>query len=350
MTILFILLAILLLAILIVAHEWGHFITARMLKIAVKEFSVGFGPKLWQRKSKKHDTVFSLRGIPLGGYCAFYDEDGDTLEKDDPRRYVAAAAWKRMIVVLAGSLMNVLLAFVLAIVLHLSYGLVAAQPSIESVTEGSPAAQAGIQAGDVLLMAGDTELTVGDAAGLSAAVDALSETDPLQLTVKRNGEAITLWVLPQYDEAEGRRLIGVSIIAYARPTLLQAVQGAWDSCVYASTAIAQSLAKLIFRGEGAQDVTGPVGVVQVIAEQTQSGGAYMYLSLAVLIGINLGIVNLLPIPGLDGSRFLFLLWEAIRRKPVNRRVESAIHMVGFALLFGLMILFTFRDIRRLFGG
>ena len=350
MTIFFILLAILLLAILIVVHEWGHFITARMLKIAVKEFSVGFGPKLWQRKSKKSDTVFSLRGIPLGGYCAFYDEDGDTLDKDDPRRYAAAAAWKRMIVVLAGSLMNVILAFVLAIALHLAYGAVAAQPSIEAVTEGSPAARAGLQAGDVLLKAGDTQLGIGDAAGLSAAVDALSETDPLLLTVERHGEATKLSVLPQYDETEGRRLIGVSIIAYTRPTFVQAVQGAWDSCVYASTAIAKSLGKLIFRGEGAQDVTGPVGVVQVIAEQTQSGGAYMYLSLAILIGINLGIVNLLPIPGLDGSRFLFLLWEAIRHKPVNRRVESAIHMTGFALLFGLMILFTFRDIRRLFGG
>jgi len=350
MTIFFILLAILLLAVLIVAHEWGHYMSARALKIAVKEFSIGFGPKLTQWKSKKRETVFSLRGIPLGGYCAFYDEDGDTLAKDDPRRYAAAAVWKRMIVVLAGSLMNILLAFVLAIALHLAYGLVSAQPSVESVVAGSPAEAAGIRAGDVLLKAGDTALTIGDAAGLSAEVDALGGDEPLRLTVERNGEELALSVLPQYDEAEGRRLIGVSIIAYTRPTLLQSVQGAWESCVYASTAIAEALGKLIFRGEGAQDVSGPVGVVQIIAEQTQSGGAYMYLSLAILIGINLGIVNLLPIPGLDGSRFLFLLAEAIRRKPVNRRVESAIHMAGFVLLFGLMILFTFRDIRRLFGG
>ena len=127
-------------------------------------------------------------------------------------------------------------------------------------------------------------------------------------------------------------------------------RGAWESCVYASTAIAESLGKLIFRGEGAEDVSGPVGVVQLIAEQTQSGGAYMYLSLAVLISINLGLINLLPIPGLDGSRLLFLLAEAIRRKPIDKRVEGTIHMVGFALLFGLMILFTFRDIQRIFGG
>ena len=350
MTILFILLAVLLLAALIVVHEFGHFSSARALGIPVKEFSVGFGPKLWQRKGKKRDTVYSIRGIPLGGYCAYYDEDADTLPADDPRRFGAAPVWKRMIVVVAGSLMNILLAFVLAVVLHAGYGVVAAQPSIESVVAGSPAAQAGIQAGDVLLSAGDAEIVFGDAASLSAAVDELADGEPLALTVERGGAELTLSVLPRYDEEEGRRLIGVSIIAYARPTFVQSVQGAWESCVYASTAIVESLGKLIFRGEGAEDVSGPVGVVQLIAEQTRSGGAYMYLSLAVLISINLGLINLLPIPGLDGSRLLFLLAEAIRRKPIDKRVEGTIHMVGFALLFGLMILFTFRDIQRIFGG
>ncbi|MFH1879855.1 MAG: M50 family metallopeptidase [Bacillota bacterium] len=350
MTIFFVLLAILLLGLLIVAHELGHFLTARALQIAVKEFSVGFGPKLKQWKSKSRDTVYSLRGIPLGGYCAFYDDETDELTKDDPRRYAAAPVWKRMLVVVAGSVMNVLLAFVLAVVLQAGFGAAAAQPKIDAVVAGSPAAEAGITAGDVLLYAGNAEIALGDAAGLSAAVDALGEGEPLILTVVRGGEELTLSVLPQYSPAEGRKLIGVSVIAYTRPTVVQAVSGAWDSCVYASTAIAQSLGRLIFHGEGAQDVSGPVGVVQIIAEQTQAGGAYMYLSLAVLISINLGLLNLLPIPGLDGSRFLFLLAEAVRRKPVNRKLESAIHMAGFALLFGLMILFTFRDIRRLFGG
>jgi regulator of sigma E protease len=350
MTILFVLLAILLLGVLIVVHEFGHFISARALGIEVKEFSVGFGPKLRQWKGKKRDTAYSLRGIPLGGYCAYYDEDADSLAADDPRRFAAAPVWKRMIVVAAGALMNILLAFVLAVVLHAGYGAVAAQPSIDAVVAGSPAAEAGILAGDVLLYAGDTEIAFGDAASLSAAVDTLADGEPLNLTVERDGAELTMTVLPQYDETEDRRLIGVSIIAYTRPAIGQSIQGAWDSCVYASTAIAESLARLIFRGEGAEDVSGPVGVVQLIAEQTRAGGAYMYLSLAILISINLGLVNMLPIPGLDGSRLLFLLAEAVRRKPVNKRVEGAVHMVGFALLFGLMILFTFRDIRRIFGG
>ena len=187
MTILFILLAILLLGLLIVAHEWGHYMTARALGIAVKEFSVGFGPKLRQWKSKKRDTVYSLRGIPLGGYCAFYEDGADELKPGDPRRFASAAVWKRMLVVLAGSVMNVVLAFVLAVGLHLMFSAVAAQPLIEAVTPGSPAAEAGIQPGDVLLRAGDMDVGVGEAAKLSSAVDLLGDGEPLRLTVERNG-------------------------------------------------------------------------------------------------------------------------------------------------------------------
>ncbi|MBN1777271.1 MAG: RIP metalloprotease RseP [Clostridiales bacterium] len=350
MTIVFILLAILLLGLLIVVHELGHFLSARAQGIAVKEFSVGFGPKLRQWKGKKRDTVYSLRGIPLGGYCAFYDDEADKLEPDDPRRYNAAPVWKRMIVVVAGSVMNIILAFILAVVLHMAYGAVAVQPRIAEVTANSPAAAAGILPGDVLLQVNGQDLAPGDAAGLSEEVDTLENGVPMTLVVERGGEEITLSVVPRYDTAEGRSLIGVIIMGYVRPSFFQAVDGAWESCVYASTVIAQSLGQLIFHGEGAGDISGPVGVVQVIAEQTRSGGLYMYLSLAILISINLGIINLLPIPGLDGSRFLFLAAEAVRRKPINRRVESIIHMIGFTLLFGLLILFTFRDVQRIFGG
>jgi regulator of sigma E protease len=350
MTILFVLIAILLLGLLIVAHELGHFLSARALSIAVKEFSVGFGPKLKQWKGRKRDTVYSLRGVPLGGYCAFYDDEADNLEKDDPRRYNAAPVWKRMIVVAAGSVMNVLLAFVLAVVLHMAYSAVAIQPDIAEVFVNSPAAEAGILPGDVLLAVQGQDVAAGDASLLTNTIAALPDGGAVTLTIKRGGERITVSAVPQYDQTEGKSIIGVRIREYVRPTVVQAVGMAWDSCVYASTVIAQSLGRLIFHGEGVEDVVGPVGTVQVITEQLQTGGLYMFLSLAVLISINLGIINLLPIPGLDGSRFLFLLAEAIRRRPVNRRLESAIHMVGFVLLFGLLILFTFRDIGRIFGG
>lgn len=350
MTILFVLLAILLLGILITVHELGHYLAARAQKIAVKEFSVGFGPKLWQRRGKKIETLYSLRAIPLGGYCAFFDEDAETLPADDPRRYNAASVWKRMIVVVAGAAMNILLAFVLAVALHLLYGAVPVQPSILEVTQGSPAAEAGILPGDVLLEVDGEAVALGDAGKLTEVIDASDSCKGVIVTLSRGDGEHTLTVTPRYDAAEDRRLIGVRVQGYVRPNVAQAIGGALESCVYASTAILKSLGQLIFHGEGAQDISGPVGVVQVIAEQTRSGGLYMYLSLAILISINLGLFNLLPIPGLDGSRFLFMVAEAVRRKPVNRRVEGTIHMIGFVLLFGLLLLFTFRDIARIVGG
>jgi len=120
--------------------------------------------------------------------------------------------------------------------------------------------------------------------------------------------------------------------------------------VYASTAILDSLGKLFTTGQGINDAAGPVGVVQMVAEQTQKGGLEIFLNLAVLISINLGLVNLLPIPGLDGSRLVFMLIEVIRRKPVNRKIESTVHLVGYALLLGLMLFFTFKDVGRIITG
>ncbi|MBE0600268.1 MAG: site-2 protease family protein, partial [Firmicutes bacterium] len=209
MTILFVLLAILLLGILITVHELGHYMAARAQKIAVKEFSVGFGPTLWQRRSQKTDTLYSLRAIPLGGYCAFYDEDTETLSPDDPRRYTAAAAWKRMIVVVAGAAMNILLAFVLAVVLNLAYSAVPAQPSIAEVTQGSPAAQAGMLPGDLLLEVDVQTVTPGDVNTLTDVINASDDCKGVTVTLLRGGEEHTLSVIAQMDEAEGRRLIGV---------------------------------------------------------------------------------------------------------------------------------------------
>lgn len=350
MSILFILLAIFLLGILITAHEYGHFIAARLTGIAVKEYSVGFGPKLVQWKSKKHETLFTLRPIPMGGYCMFYGDETDQANADDPRAFDKAAVWKRLLTVLSGPLMNLLLAFVLAVGLMAGYGVSIAQPSLSDVEAGMPAAQAGMLPGDVLLSVNGTAIPVGDASALTAAVGALKTGESLALTVRRGEETLTFTLAPVYDAALDRARIGVGISSVARIQAGQVVPAAFSSCVYASTAILTSLGRLVTTGEGAQDVAGPVGVVQMIAEQTQNGGLEIFLNLAVIISINLGLFNLLPIPGLDGSRVVFLLLEAIRRKPISRRVEATVHLTGFALLIGLMVFFTFRDVGRILGG
>jgi len=350
MTVLYILLAIGLLGVLITVHEYGHFIAARLTGIAVKEYSVGLGPKLLQWKSKKHETLFTLRPIPMGGYCMFYGDETDQQNADDPRAFDKAAVWKRMITVVSGPLMNFLLAFIVAIGLMAGYAVGPAQPSFSEVEAGMPAAQAGLMAGDVLLAVDGAEVPKGDATKLTNAIAGLAAGESVTLTLLRGDETLTVPITPAYDAAEGRARIGVLISTVGPLPAGQVIPAAWQGCVNASTAILGSLGRLVTTGEGAQDTAGPIGVVQLVAEQTRTGGLEIFLNLAVIISINLGLINLLPIPGLDGSRLVFMLVEVIRRKPISRKVESTVHLFGYALLLGLMLLFTFQDVGRILGG
>ena len=350
MTILYILLAIALLGVLITVHEYGHFIAARLTGIAVKEYSIGFGPKLLQWKSKKHETLFTLRPIPMGGYCMYYGDETDQQNADDPRAFDKAAVWKRMLSVFCGPLMNFVLAFVVAVALMAGYGVTVAQPFVESVEANMPAQTAGIQPGDVLLSVDGQALSPGDAGTLPDAIKALPEGGSISLRVKRGEQTLSLSLTPVLDAAENRYRIGVMVSAVKPLQTGMIIPAAWDSCVYASHIILDSLGKLVTTGEGANDAAGPVGVVQMVAQQTQRGGLEIFLNLMVIISINLGLMNLLPIPGLDGSRLVFMLVETIRRKPVSRKVENAVHLAGFALLMGLMLFFTFQDVGRIIGG
>ena len=353
MTILYVLLAILLLGILIMVHEFGHFAVARLCGIAVKEFSLGFGPVIWQHKSKKSDTTFSIRPIPMGGYCMFYgdtDDDPNGSTKDDPRNYNKAPVWKGMLSVLAGPGMNFVLAFVVAIALMGVYGAVATTPVVQEVEAGMPAAEAGLQAGDIFVRVNQTEVENGTVQDVSNAIGADASSAPVEITVLRDGQEQTFTVTPQYDSELERYRVGVTIAqGYEKMPASSILPSAWSLCKQASVAIVESLGKLFTTGEGLNDAAGPVGVVSLVAQQTQQGGLEIYLYLLVIISINLGLMNLIPIPGLDGSRLIFMLIEAIRRKPVNQKIEAGVHLCGYVLLFGLMIFFTFKDVLRLFG-
>ena len=353
MTILYVLLAILLLGILIMVHEFGHFAVARLCGIAVKEFSLGFGPVIWQHKSKKSDTTFSIRPIPMGGYCMFYgntDDDPNGSTKDDPRNYNKAPVWKRMLSVLAGPGMNFVLAFVVSIALMGVYGAVATTPVVQEVEAGMPAAEAGLQAGDIFVRVNQTEVENGTVQDVSNAIGADASSAPVEITVLRDGQEQTFTVTPQYDSELERYRVGVTIAqGYEKMPASSILPSAWSLCKQASVAIVESLGKLFTTGEGLNDAAGPVGVVSLVAQQTQQGGFEIYLYLLVIISINLGLMNLIPIPGLDGSRLIFMIIEAIRRKPVNQKIEAGVHLCGYVLLFGLMIFFTFKDVLRLFG-
>ena len=353
MTIFYVLLALLLLGILITVHEFGHFAAARLCGIPVKEYSIGFGPKLLQWKSKKHETLFSIRPIPLGGYCMFFgdtDDDPDgTKMKDDPRNYNNAAVWKRMLSVFSGPLMNFVLAFVVAVALMGIYGVTAATPFVAGVVEGQPAAEAGLLPGDTFVTVRGQDMANASTMDVSAAIGDISGGQTVDLTILRDGQEMAFAITPVYDETEGRYMIGITIQqGYADLPGGMVIPAAWNLCKEAATVILDSLGKLVTTGEGLEQTSGPVGVVQMVAEQTKQGGFEIFLYLSVIISINLGLMNLLPIPGLDGSRLVFMAIEAVRRKPVSQNVESMIHLAGYVLLLGLMVFFTFKDVLRIF--
>ena len=353
MTIFYVLLALILLGVLITVHEFGHFAAARLCGIPVKEYSIGFGPKLIQWKSKKHETLFSIRPIPLGGYCMFYgdtDDDPDgTKMKNDPRNYNNAAVWKRMISVFSGPLMNFVLAFVVAVVLMAAYGGIASTPFIAGVVPGQPAAEAGLLPGDIFVSVRGQDMTNVTTTDVSNAIGDISDGQTVEMTVLRGEEELAFSIQPFFDETEGRHMIGITIQqGYRDMPGTMVIPSAWNMCKQAATLILDALGKMVTTGEGLDQTAGPVGVVQMVAEQTKQGGLEIYLYLTVIISINLGLMNLLPIPGLDGSRLIFMAIEAVRRKPVSQKVESIIHLCGYVLLLLLMAFFTFKDVLRIF--
>jgi regulator of sigma E protease len=339
------------------------------MKIEVREFAVGMGPKLVKWKSKKYETDFSIRAVPLGGFCAFYGEDDTKGEsKDDPRAFAKQNVWKRMFVILMGPMMNFVLAFVAAVVLIWCTGITVAEepeqvdPFIQEVMASGPAHDAGMKAGDEVLEINGKNMMDGTMDTLLNTISSWKEGDgPLRMTIRRNGETVQTEVTPVWNEEAGKMQIGVYIGGYLRTETKPAgffggIGEAWRMCTNAGGAILRALKNLVTKGEGLEDTAGPVGIVSMISTQVEGqvkqGGAGagidMFTQLLILISINLGLMNLLPIPGLDGSRLVFGIIEAIRGKPVPPQKEAVVHLIGMGLLLALMVFFTFKDIMRLF--
>ncbi len=334
--------ALVLLGVLIMAHEAGHFFMARWCGIAVKEFSIGMGPKIWSRKSEKTGTLYSMRLLPLGGFCLYYGEDE---ENPDPRAYNNQAVWKRFLSILAGPAMNFVLAVGVAIVLFMTWNVLQPTEYVGSVEPDRPAAQAGLLPGDYVTAVNGVSVANPEEA---TALIRQNGGAPLQLDVRRAQETLSLQMLPFYDEEAKAYRVGISFAEEAKLPLGKAIGTSVTYCKDMVVMTYRSIANLVFKGEGAGDVSGPVGIINVIQQETRKGGIEVYLQLAVLISINLGFMNLLPLPALDGSKLVFCAVEAIRRKPINRTVEGTIHAVGLLALLGLMLVFTFRDIVKLF--
>lgn len=334
----YVLLALLLLGVLIMAHEAGHYFAARAAGLDVQEFAMGMGPLLAKWKNK-NGTQFSLRLLPIGGFCQFYGEDQDD---SDPRAFNNQPVWKRLVTVICGPAMNFVVALLVIVIYLSAIGLMTSVPRVGEVEPN--AANAGLMVGDELVAVNGKE---GDVDAVLAGISQSGGED-VTLRVSRGGEEIDLIITPFYDEELGRYRVGFSF-AQERVCLpiWQSIPFSVQYNIESAQLIGRTLKNLVFKGEGVSEVTGPVGTVYVIQEVTQQGGIDIYLELLALISVNLGVMNLLPIPGLDGSRLLFLLVEGIRRKPIRRELEGAIHGAGFALLMGLMLVLTYKDIMQI---
>ncbi len=340
------LIAILIFSLIILFHELGHFLLAKKNGIRVNEFSLGLGPTLFG--VTKGETKYSLKLFPFGGACMMEGEDE---ESDDAKAFGKKSVWARISVVAAGPLFNFILAFALAFLLICCIGVDV--PNVSDVSKGSPAEAAGIQGGDVIVKINQKNIHFYREVSMYTF---FYPGETLDITYERNGERRVATVTPSYYEEDGRYRIGIlnrherekgNVLTNLKYSVYEVKYWIWSTL--------QSLKMLVTGRVSANELSGPVGIVKSIGDvyetSKEDGSFYIFINMlnfAILLTSNLGVMNLLPLPALDGGRLVFLLLEAVRKKKVDPEKEGMVHFVGIMLLMGLMVLVMFNDIRKLF--
>lgn len=350
---------LIILLVLVLAHEWGHYITARLFGVRVNEFGFGFPPrilKLWHR----HGTDFTLNLVPLGGFVRLKGEDGS--EAADADSFAHKTAWRRLIILFAGVAMNFVLGYFILVFIY-GHGAEMAVPKndpqaivanqrlmIDGVLAGSPAAVAGVLAGDVIV-------GVDDAAGKKVgAIEAEAVRDfivshrgqPLTLNLRRGNDNLQKIVTPTELKPGviglGVQLFEVGTVRYRGAAIFgRAGKDTAEITTLIFKTLGTVIKKLVRHGELEQGVTGPVGIA-VVTGSVARLGLIPLLQLVAMLSINLGLLNALPFPALDGGRALFVLLEKVMRKKVRMEIERAAHLIGLALLLALIVAVTYRDI------
>ncbi|MGI6686612.1 MAG: RIP metalloprotease RseP [Bacillota bacterium] len=331
--------SIIIFGLLILVHEFGHFITAKRNDVKVEEFSLGMGPKVFDKK--KGETIYSLRLLPLGGFVRMAGmEDQD---QEDPRGFNRKTVGQRMAIIFAGPLMNFITALLLFILAFMVVGIPSNDNVIGQVIEGHPAVQAGLQPGDRIVAINEQKVETW-----RELVTIIHESpeEKITLTVHRDDKVQRIQVVPRKDPDSGFGMIGI-MQSWERKGLLSATVLGLEQAYEFTKLIIVSLLQMI-TGAIEPEVAGPVGVVSMVGEVSRFGiGSLM--TFAGILSINLGLINLFPIPALDGSRLVFLAFEGLRGRPIDPAKENFIHLVGFVLLMALMVIITYQDILRVFS-
>ena len=327
--------------ILVTVHEFGHFITAKLTGMKVEEFSIGFGPKIYQHQ--EGETLYSLRMLPLGGYnkiAGMDPEDPEDLERGFNSKPVAS----RMLVILAGSLMNFILPVLIFFGIFLAYGMEVPQntPVLGQIVEGYPAAQSGLKEGDKVLSINgqpvsqwtDIRTRLADAG-----------TKPVPFEIQRDKEKLTVTVTPVLNPETGKPFIGV--VSSLKKVQLTPWQAAVSSVTATKNIIKNMYASLyhMVTGKTKAELSGPVGVAKM-AGQVAHKGFDMLLQFTAMLSLNLAIINLLPLPALDGGHFLILLIEAVTGHKLGKTAMQNIQKVGVAMILAITIFATFKDLTR----
>ena len=349
-----ILYAILIFGLIITVHEIGHFLAARASGVMVLEFALGMGPKIIG--IQKGETLYSLRLFPIGGFCKMLGEEEGS---KDPRALCNKSIFKRFCVFFGGSFMNFLLAFIVFFFIVMSTGIIF--PEIQEILPGMPAEAQGLMPGDRIIGVNNTRVFIYD--DFSFAISN-NPGSPVDLTIRRNRQVFTVNITPRFDENTGRFLIGFRPLAklglfmeaepdFLRASIFEIIYTAFFNIIFWIKSTFIALIRLVTFRLSVNEIAGPIGIVQVIGttySETRNIGVSVTIRtmahIMALISANIGVINLLPLPALDGGRLVFLTLEGIRRKPLNPDKEGMVHFIGFVALMVFAVFLAYNDIRR----
>lgn len=348
--------AILLFSVLIFVHELGHFVAAKLSGVQVNEFAMFMGPAIL--KWKRGETQYSIRCIPIGGYCAMEGEDGNS---DNPHSFQKAAWWKRLIILVAGSFMNFVVGVLIVAVVLFAQPRYAVAQVTEVETQSALYYEGGIQPGDTIVKFNGQNIRVYEDFTLATMMLPDGYYD---MTVERNGQKVQLNDVPMIrknlDDGNGGKSLRYGISFHIKDTTPSSVPGRILPTAFNQVKTVIVSLKLMFTGQaGIKDMTGPVGIVQMMSETADASGSALAAFINMLwfggfIAINLAVMNLMPFPALDGGRVLGLILttmiEKITRKKLDPKYEGYVHGIGMILLLGLMAVILFKDIFVIFKG
>ncbi len=350
-----IVIGLILLSVLVVAHEFGHFIVAKKSGILVEEFALGMGPKLISHTWG--ETEYSLRVFPLGGFCRMQDEQEYS---ESERGFSSKPAWVRFLVLFAGPFMNFLLALIL--IFGLTATTYVVQPIVDGISPGTPAESMGLEIGDRIYSINGKRVHIYDE--MQMMMYDLEEGEQIDLEILRDGTLYAYRITPAYSEETGRYLVGFQPLIHnglwstdfpekETASIAETMIYSFHSMIYYIKSTAEGLVSLFTFTADSDDVGGPIAIFKLVGDSYEAGLTYSLKAaiqnvvyIGAVLSANLGVLNLFPIPALDGGRIIFILIEAIRRKPMDAELEGKIHFLGFMFLITLMVLVAYSDIMK----